>query len=396
LVSTTFFHANRVALYIAAMCLIAFGPLAAGKPAQAASNDGLGFATAATLLRMNNTDLNARLNDIEALGATWIRIDFSWPEIQPKNANTYNWSMYDHIVRVAGVHHLKILAILDYTPEWAQDPRCAQLVITKAAGTKCSPASNTTFARFARTAAIRYKGTSVRGWEIWNEPNISSYWKTVQAHNAVLVDSIAYAALANTAALQIRENDPGTAIITGGLGPMFNPVYPKGISQGDFLSQILPRLNPALFDGIGIHPYSWPVLPSKAAIYNAFYTVDNGPPSYNLRTIMTSAGWGNKQIWGTEFGAPTKGVSAVVVPTATARPDHVSEVLQARIIAQGINDWYAIPNVGPLFINSDSDQYLPQVKNVGSFGLLRGNGTKKPSYDAFQQAAQQLEDKAPK
>lgn len=80
---------------------------------------------------------------------------------------------------------------------------------------------------------------------------------------------------------------------------------------------------------------------------------------------MSHAGWGNKQIWGTEFGAPTKGVSTVVRPTLYARPDHVTEKTQAEIIAVGIAAWDTIPHAGPIFIQSDSDQWLPQKKERG-------------------------------
>jgi hypothetical protein len=339
---------------------------------------------------MKDKDLDSRLTDMERMGVTWLRVDFSWPAIQPHDRNVYHWKMYDRLVRVAGVHNLKILAVLGYTPAWAQEPRCAQRVITAAAGTKCRPADFNMFGRFARAAAIRYKGKSVRAWEIWNEPNLSAYWKAAQGRSAVLTDSAAYAALANTAALQISKNNPDTLIITGGLAPMFHPAYPKGISQGDFLRQILCILKPSLFDGIGIHPYSWPALPNKAAIYNAFYTVNHGPPSYNLRTIMAKAGWGDKQLWGTEFGASTQGVSRVVVPTLTSRPDHVTETLQAQIVAAGVKEWYAIPNVGPLFVHADSDKWLPQKKNEGGFGLRRKDNSQKPSYGVFQQMIRQL------
>jgi polysaccharide biosynthesis protein PslG len=360
--------------------------LCAAMPTKATALAEAGISTSATLLRMNDQDLNRRLTDVQHMGATWIRIDFSWPAIQPDSANVYHWGMYDRIVRIAGVHHLKILAVLDYTPGWAQEHHCADLVKTWAARQKCNPAHDSMFGRFARAAALRYEGKNIRAWEIWNEPNISSYWKVAQQGSAVLTDSIAYAKLANTAALQIRRNDPGTIIVTGGLGPEFHPAYPKGISQGDFLAQILPYLNPALFDAVGIHPYSWPALPSTKAIYNAFYTVNHGPPGYDLRRIMVRAGWGDKQIWGTEFGAPTKGLSRVTTVVGTSRPDHVTEHVQAQIIAQGIRYWYAIPNAGPLFIQSDSDQWLPQIKNNGGFGLRRLNGSEKPSYDAFKDA----------
>jgi hypothetical protein len=357
---------------------------------QAATRDEVGISTGATLLRMKNQQLDKRLKDIKQLGATWIRVDFNWPAIQPHHANAYNWGMYDRMVRVAGVHQLKVLGVLGYTPKWAQEPRCAKLVITPAAGQKCNPKSTHTFANFARAAAQRYKGKSVRAWEIWNEPNLSSYWKTAQpAHNriknAVHADAAAYAMFANAAAQQIRSSAPDTVIVTGGLAPLWEPKYPKGLRQSDYLAQLLPRLNPALFDAIGIHPYSWPTLPNKAVIHNAFYSVDKGREQYNLRAIMDENGFGGKQMWGTEYGAPTKGVSR-----AGQRVDRVSETVQAHIVAQGIRSWYDKPNVGPLIVHSDSDQWLPQRKNEGGFGLRRQDGTKKPAYDAFRAATKGL------
>src|SRR5687767_1100267 len=140
------------------------------QPAEAATRREIGISTGATLLRMKDQKLDKRLTDIQRLGATWVRVDFNWPAIQPSNAKAYNWKMYDRLVRVAGARNIKILGVLGYTPKWAQEPRCAKLVITPAAGQKCNPKNTTLFANFARAAALRYKGQSVRAWEIWNEP----------------------------------------------------------------------------------------------------------------------------------------------------------------------------------------------------------------------------------
>jgi len=376
--------------YLAIACLVvSVAQLLPVSSVSAATKNEIGISMSATLFRMNDKDLDKRLTDVEHLGATWIRMDFSWPAIQPDNPEVYHWMMYDRAVRVAGVHHLKVLAVLDYAPKWAQEPRCAALVIAKAAATKCGPKSNDTFAHFTRAAAIRYKGSSIRAWEIWNEPNLSSYWKTAQpGSRAVHYDPVAYASLANAAATQIRRNYPDSLIMTGGLAPMFEARYPKAMRQSDYLKLMLPHLKPNLFDGVGIHPYSWPVLPTKAATYNAFYTVDNGKQAYNLRNIMDKAGWSGKQLWGTEYGATTKGASGVTLPLLSGRVDHVSESVQAQIITQGIQDWRKKENVGPLFIHSDSDQWLAKARNEDGFGLRRSNGTKKPAYDAFQKAAQ--------
>lgn len=257
---------------------------------------------------------------------------------------------------------------------------------------KCAPRSIDDFGRFAAAAANRYKNQNVKAWEIWNEPNLTAYWKTVRPDGTVFVDPIEYARLANMAATQMRYHT-SVAIITGGLAPLFEPQPSTGMRQSDYLAKILIHLNPDIFDGISIHPYTWPVLPNRAAEFNAFYTVDNGKPEYNLYTIMTGAGWGGKQIWGTEFGASTKGFRKDShANRRDRRPDHVSEHKQAVIIKQGVEGWYQKPNAGPLFVHSDSDQWLYEQKNEGGFGLRRGDGRKKPAYDAFKSAIQRLQD----
>lgn len=385
------FGASRFlkAMVLMVCLLLMLAPVA---PAAAAGREHeAGISTSGTLLRMNDEDLDKRLNDMKNLGVIWVRVDFNWVTIQPNGPDTYNWKMYDRIVHAAGGRGLKVLAVLAYTPAWAQEPRCATLVITKAAGQKCNPKNPELFARFARAAALRYEGTSLRAWEIWNEPNLSSYWKTVQPDGkAVHADPVAYAKFANAAAIQVRHHYPDSVILTGGLSPLFEPKYPKGMRQSDYLAKLLPLLRPDVFDGIAMHPYSWPAMPSKAAAYNAFYTVDRGSSRYNLRAIIEKAGWGDKELWGTEYGASTKGLRDITIPLSLGRPDHVTEAMQAQIIKQGVDEWYAKPNVGPLFVHSDSDEYLPAWSNVSGFGLRRVDGTEKPAYDAFAQAIKRL------
>jgi hypothetical protein len=359
-------------------------------PAYASTRYESGISTNATLLWMNDRNLNARLGDIKSLNVTWIRVDFSWPAIQAHNQNEYRWEKYDRVVHAAGAHHLKILAVLDYTPKWARDFRCQSAANNEKSAQKCSPKDRESFGRFARAAASRYHNQSVRGWEIWNEPNLNAYWRTVQPDGSLFVDPVEYARIANIAAAQIRRYTDA-AIITGGLSPLFEPSRSTGMRQSDFATQMLPYLRADLFNGVGLHPYSWPLLPSRAASFNAFYTVNNGPADSNVREIMDTAGWSNKQIWGTEYGASTSGISHSAHISKNSRPDHVTEDTQAQIVAQGMEDWYIKPSVGPLFIHSDSDQWLSSHRNEGGFGLRRRDGTRKPAYDAFKVATEQLQ-----
>lgn len=384
------FRIKKISMYLCALGSVLCTPLAAATPAYASTRYEVGIATSATLLRMSDAELHERLINIKKLGVTWARVDFSWQFIQPNNRHDYDWALYDRVVRVAGVHNLKILAVINYTPHWARETQCAAIVKQEEAAQKCIPKDMQEFGRFARALAIRYKDQSVRGWEIWNEPNLTGHWKSAKTHNEVRVDPAKYAQMANIAATQIRRHYPNSLIVTGGLAPMFEPKLSTGMRQSDYLAALLPLLKPHLFDGVSIHPYTWPHMPSQAAIYNAFYTVDNGSSRVNLRSIMTKAGWGHKQIWGTEYGASTKGQRPIGLPIKQGRPDHVTEDMQAQIVKQGVEGWYKKTNVGPLFVHSDGDRWLPSQKNEGGFGLRRSDGSKKPAYEALQQATQKV------
>lgn len=346
----------------------------------------IGMSTSATMMHMNERQLKERMQDIRSTGVNWLRMDFSWAVIQPESPHIYHWGMYDKVVKAATENNMKILATLDYTPKWAADKRCLALV--KSDPIKCSPRDPNEFAHFAAVTVFRYRGQSVRAWEIWNEQNLTGYWKTPQPDNALTVDPLAYARVANAAALEIRHHDHSAVVVTGGLAPMFEPRRTIGMNQADYLEQLLPRLDAHLFDAIGVHPYSWPTMPAVPAVYNAFYTVDGGKPDHNLKTIMQKSGWGNKEVWGTEFGASTVGDR--ITREGNKRVDHVTESSQAQIVSQGVVDWYKKKNVGPIFVHSDSDQWLRQHKNEGGFGLRRKDGSKKPAYDSFKSAAKRV------
>ena len=142
------------------------------------------------------------------------------------------------------------------------------------------------------------------------------------------------------------------------------------------------------FSGVAIHPYAFPALPGDES-----QTWTGWNQMLRMRAIMVHNGDEAKQVWITEMGAPTGGVS--VESTLTDRhyadsPDHVDEELQATTVTTTftIADrsswihavyWYGlvdIPAHGP--------------GNEAFFGLLRADGTPKAAYAAFQAAIESL------
>lgn len=355
--------------------------------AHAASGNEVGIATGTSLQWTDELQLDDRVSDIKTVGATWVRMEFNWSEIQPDNPHDYRWGPYDRAIGALQKQDLKIMATLTSSPEWAGNEHCVGIVHSEEAERKCSPGNTAEFARFARAAVLRYNKMGVYAWEIWNEPNLTGHWKTARADHTIFVDPVAYARTANAAAHEIKGHQPDAFIVTGGLAPVYERRYAKGMRQSDYLRQMLPHLDKDLFDAVGIHPYSWPRTPDVAKDYNAFYTVDNGGREYSLKRIMIDAGWHNKQIWATEFGASTVGKRRDTGRyTAWHRPDHVSETKQARIIQMGVDLWRQKSAVGPIFIHSDSDRWLTDRGNENGYGLRRDDGSKKPAYGALQAA----------
>ena len=96
----------------------------------------VGFSQGATILWESDADLARDLDGMRELGATWLRLDFPWPSIEPAREQ-FNWAPFDRIVSAAHVRGFEILGLLSYTPSWA------------AARGKTMPSNPDDFARFA-------------------------------------------------------------------------------------------------------------------------------------------------------------------------------------------------------------------------------------------------------
>jgi polysaccharide biosynthesis protein PslG len=105
---------------------------------------------------------------------------------------------------------------------------------------------------------------------------------------------------------------------------------------------------------------------------------------------MTANGDAHKQIWATEYGAPTGGPGPIATIAngynIEGSPDHVDETLQAKIAADSVAAARKLPWLGPLFWYSYLDEGTSANDVENFFGLLRANGSRKPAYDAFSQA----------
>jgi hypothetical protein len=328
-----------------------------------------GIALGDTLNDMSNAQLNAELTNISAIGVKWIRIDMSWADVQPNGPTEYDWTKLDTIVAAAKAHNLQILGTIDYAPTWAMASNCA-------INEKCPPTNFNQFAQFASSVVSRYASSGLLYWEIWNEPNLAGFWEPAPSAEK-------YTQLLKLTYLAIKRAQPNAIVLSGGLGDLDRS--PASIKQQAFLTQMYSDGAKPYFDILGFHAYSYPALPSYVALWSGWSMMNDIPDS--IRSIMIANGDANKQIWITEYGAPTNGpgnIATVDNPNYDNSPDHVSAALQADMLTQAIDKYKATSALGGFFWYSYKDLGTSTDTAENFFGLVDYNGSPKPAYYAYE------------
>jgi hypothetical protein len=288
-----------------------------------------------------------------------VRFDLSWEVVQPSGPDTWHWDGADRAIAAARARGLEVLPILAYTPAWARP-----------AGTtdKHAPADVGAFARFAAQAVARYAPQGVHAWEIWNEENVSAFWRPAP-------DPQAYARLLGAASAAVKAIDPGATVLVGGLasaGPTLDWQAPNGseISPWRFLRSLYELGAAGTFDAVADHPYAaLPQAPDADLAGNSFRNVAD------LHALMASFGDGGKRIWATETGAYT----------GTA-PGAVSEATQADYVSRYLRAWRAWDFTGPLFFYSLRDLGTNLRDREQNWGFLGVDRRAKPALQVLRGA----------
>jgi hypothetical protein len=334
----------------------------------------IGISYGDTLSYATPAALDAALSDANYVGAKWIRVDLAWNDIEAQQG-VYEWSRFDRVVEAARAHGLSVLALLDYTPEFARRPECDN-------NPKCPPSRLSAFAAYAAKAARRYRAMGVHTWEIWNEPNSGRFW-------APYPQPTVYAQLVRLTAAAIRSQQPAATIILGSLAAGATVPYVTPARQ--FLSELCDLGVNHVVDAIGWHPYSFPLLPSSTDPHNPWNFISAA--TANFEETLAGAGTPNKPVWITEYGAPTHGPG----PPA-AGPQHprgifrryVTGAFQAELASVAVSTADANPHVAAFFWFTDEDSAHGGDNPADYFGLRRSDGSPKPARGALRQAVEAI------
>lgn len=365
-------RAERRLVLLAALAVLAASLLGAGCGAPAPPGLRLGISYGNTLVRMPDGELAAALDDARTLGADWVRTDLSWQDIQDDGPTTYRWHLFDRVAGAAAARGLTLLPVLAYTPPWARPAGCTH-------DQTCPPADSGAFARFAAAAAERYAPRGVHTWEVWNEPNLAGAWRPA-------ADPAGYSTLLKATSGALRRADPSARVILGGLAA--TPTRGGDMDQAEFLAAVSARGGNKAVDGVGYHPYTYPLLASARTAHGTAWDAMDAA-SGGLRSVLRRYGTPDLPFWITEYGAPTDGPGTASDgrPQATSpRTTHVTEARQAAIAADAVRTAAADADVAALIWYSDRDLGTDRATNENFYGLRRADGSAKPAFDALRGA----------
>lgn len=312
---------------------------------------------------------------VTAAGFTAAHIQVSWKQFEP-NRGQWDPLPLDRITQDAQQAHVQVLISLVDFPDWARDPKNAQLL-----------ADWTDFQTYARFIADRYKG-KVAGWEIGNEENMAyTVGGTVRVTD--------YAKLLEAGYAGIKAADPRAPVLFGGLTPTGVNDPKIAIDDVQYLKQFYALENgryAKFFDILGMHANAthnppdtmWPSKPGPGPGWfndGSFYfrRVEQ------LHQVMVDHN-DQRPAWITEFGWTTAnqapGYEYGKDVTAQEQADYL---VGAYRLARASWPWCQamfVWNLNYSVVSPPSDEKTP-------WAVLNSDWSPRPSYTALQQMPKQ-------
>lgn len=321
-----------------------------------------------------------------AAGSRWDRVDFNWQVLQPSQT-TVNWTPYDDLVTRQSAYGLDVIGILLWTPSWAADTSRCSLVAQESIlpaqllgrpsllesseatdeTSKCPPRGlylpwddpGNVWGAFVYETVSHYSALGVSVWEIWNEPDMYTWFWRGSVNDYARLLTVGYQAA--------KAADPEAVVLFAGLAYWANPSYYVAVL--DALTTVSGCTVPNYcFDAMSLH------------LYSNVYQI--GPVAAEIQANVV-ARVGAHPIWLTETGAPLWDESPSG-PLAD-RLNLVTAFEAGSYVIQAFAESRAVGIERFIFFrthDADMSQY---------FGLIRSDDlTLRPAYWAFKAAATYL------
>jgi PKD repeat protein len=207
-----------------------------------------------------------------------------WRFLQP-TATTWDWSNLDWWLNQASQHNVELMYTFGGVPQWASsDPgntNCHRALTSGALGSCAPPTDLTLWDNFVK-AVVTHANGKIKYWELWNEPNIKSYWTGTPEQLATMAQH-AYGI--------IKSIYPNAVVIgPSPSGYCYNNVCAKpGTSDGPtWLANFMSAGGSANVDIYGFHGYPG----SVAESINSYLD--------HYQAVLSAANQSSKPLWDTE------------------------------------------------------------------------------------------------
>lgn len=323
---------------------------------------------------VSDDEVDDQLDRAQRAGAGILRVDVGWGSLQeqgPGRWNAYHLHRLDAVVAKANERDVDLLLTLADSPCWASSAPARLKAGCRGRWwerdvQRYLPRDPRLYADALAFLADRY-GSKVRAWEMWNEPNQEFF-----SHGPRKADR--YAALVQAAYPRAKAAAPDATFVAG------------AVSEADtgFVEAFYRAGAAGSFDALSLHPYSQDVSPLDPRLRgNRRLSFATGVPA--VRDVMLRHG-DDGPLWLTEFGWSTNRVRG-----AGPWRDGVDERVQATYIRQAlakVTDWSYVPVI--VYYNL-VDRSADRTSAVDNYGLVRHDGSPKPGFAAFRDAARALQ-----
>jgi hypothetical protein len=298
----------------------------------------------------------AQLAQVQALGTHWMRMFVGWSEVEPARGS-YNalwFAAYEKLSRELPAGTKVILDVVD-SPAWE----------TGSTNVHAPPANPNDYAAFIANLAQRL-GSRVAAYEIWNEEDESRWWPGSP-------DAAAYVRLLRAAYPAVKRAEPKATVVMGGLT---GNDYP-------FLESVYAAGGRGYFDAVGVHTDT---ACNKLSPYEFIRGTDNrllvdSFLAYREVHQTMIANGDEKPIWMTETSWRTTTAPCSEGAWKGVTAEGVSESEQATFLREAYHCMKEDPYVTVAL-------WFPLQDEHGVLsGLMRSNGSFKPSFAAMRDYA---------
>lgn len=307
-----------------------------------------------------------------SVGFGWQKSLFQWRAIEPTRGQ-FDWREADRVVQASNAAGLKILARLDFQPDWARKEKV----------NNGAPDNPQDFARFVTALVSRYTPGSAQGElqaiEIWNEPNLRREWGGPINQQSARQ----YVELLGAAYTAAKQANPKIIVVTAGLSP-------TGVDNDDvrpddtYLKWLYEAGMAGKYDALGLHANGQ--APDPTATPGSLPNF-NHPSFYfrrveQLRAIQEAAGEGARPVWILEFGWTSDRVHEAYAWFAVSEEQKGENLVKA--LRWALEHWQ--PWIGPMMMWTLPDPNWTQEREEYWWAIANPNGTPRPALERIRRA----------